>query len=237
MAVRLTAISTLLCMGLISSTTHAQQFEWGDLPVLPGGLGFGGPFAGTHNGALIVAGGANFPNGMPWDGGTKVWYDDIHVLESGDVAWNSESSLPHPMAYGISISTPQGLIVAGGNDTDAVYADVWLLKWDADAKKVVVDTLPSLPKASVFHAGALLRQTVYVAAGRKSTTLRISIMLSGQWTLPVQWKRGNGNRKRRGRATHESRPWLPRRRTAAANRFSFFSAAKFRQRILRARSR
>jgi SSS family transporter len=155
-------------MGLISSTTHAQQFEWGDLPVLPGGLGFGGPFAGTHNGALIVAGGANFPNGMPWDGGTKVWYDDIHVLESGDVAWNSESSLPHPMAYGISISTPQGLIVAGGNDTDAVYADVWLLKWDADAKKVVVDTLPSLPKASVFHAGALLRQTVYVAAGRKS---------------------------------------------------------------------
>ncbi len=166
---RLKIVSSILCAGLLSLTTHAQQFNWADLPELPGGLGFGGPFAGTHNGALIVAGGANFPNGMPWEGGVKVWYGDIHVLETGDTTWNSESSLPHPMAYGISISTPQGMIVAGGSDSEAVYADVWLLKWDADAKKINFDTLPPLPEVSTFHAAALVGTTVYVAAGQKST--------------------------------------------------------------------
>ena len=163
------AIGLLLCAGMFSGVTQAQHFEWGDLPELPGELGFGGPFAGTHNGALIAAGGANFPDGMPWDGGAKVWYDTIHVLEPGATEWNSEFSLPHPLAYGVSISTDQGVIVAGGSDAQTVFSDVWLLSWDSDSKSIIVDTLPSLPDASAFHAGARVGDVVFVAAGQKST--------------------------------------------------------------------
>ena len=32
-------------------------------------------------GALLVAGGTNFPEKMPWEGGKKVWYDDVYVLD------------------------------------------------------------------------------------------------------------------------------------------------------------
>lgn len=46
-----------------------------------------GPFVGTHNGALLVAGGANFPGKLPWEGGTKVWHDTIFALEKTDSAW------------------------------------------------------------------------------------------------------------------------------------------------------
>lgn len=46
--------------------------ELPELPELPAQLGVAGPFAGVSNDALIVAGGTNFPNGAPWDGGGKV---------------------------------------------------------------------------------------------------------------------------------------------------------------------
>jgi hypothetical protein len=35
----------------------------------------------VSNGALIVAGGANFPDKAVWEGGRKHWYDNIFVLE------------------------------------------------------------------------------------------------------------------------------------------------------------
>ena len=38
-------------------------------------LGFVGPVTGINNNILVVAGGANFPNAMPWVGGKKKYYD------------------------------------------------------------------------------------------------------------------------------------------------------------------
>lgn len=154
---------------IATSIATAQEFHWGDLPELSGGLGFGGPFAGAHNGALMVAGGANFPNGMPWEGGDKVWYDDIYTLEVGDTEWTANSKLPRPLAYGISISTEHGVIIAGGSDADAIYDVVWLLQYDAETKSVNALTLPALPEASAFHAGARVGDSLFIAAGQKST--------------------------------------------------------------------
>jgi hypothetical protein len=53
-----------------------------------------GPFAGTSGGALIVAGGANFPDKMPWDGGKKIWHDTAFVLDKTNGAWRGEFKLP-----------------------------------------------------------------------------------------------------------------------------------------------
>ena len=35
-----------------------------------------------QGGAILVAGGANFPDKKPWEGGKKVWYDTVFVLET-----------------------------------------------------------------------------------------------------------------------------------------------------------
>jgi N-acetylneuraminic acid mutarotase len=53
-----------------------------DLPPQQGqpNPGVAGAFAGVSHGALLLAGGANFPNGYPWQGGTKVWQPAIYVL-------------------------------------------------------------------------------------------------------------------------------------------------------------
>ena len=63
--------------------------EWDRLPDLPDKEGFAGVFAGVVSEGgedfLVVAGGANFPEGRPWENGKKVYYDEVFVLPLKDV--------------------------------------------------------------------------------------------------------------------------------------------------------
>src|SRR5262249_2404447 len=59
----------------------------GRLPDLPGTLGVSGAYAGVSQGAFIVAGGTNFPGKMPWEGGAKVWHDDVYALDAPTSQW------------------------------------------------------------------------------------------------------------------------------------------------------
>ncbi|MDI1305113.1 MAG: galactose oxidase, partial [bacterium] len=44
-------------------------------------LGFAGAINGISNDVLIVTGGANFQDKMPWEGGKKYYSKEIHVLQ------------------------------------------------------------------------------------------------------------------------------------------------------------
>ena len=101
------------------TTADREVLQWSQLPDLPNKVGVAGSFAGVHNDVLIVAGGANFPGKMPWDGGQKVWYDDIYALETtgdGQYQWHSDFKLDRPLAYGGSVTTDQGVVCIGGCD-------------------------------------------------------------------------------------------------------------------------
>ena len=155
---------------LSSKTGISQSISVDELPPLPGELGFGGPFAGTHNGVLIVAGGANFPEGYPWEGGKKVWYDHIFVLEQGASEWiKTNTNLPFPIAYGGSISTPEGLILIGGSNQGAVFKDVIRLSWDAAQKQISIEPLASLPEPSSFLVAGQIGTKIYVVPGYRSS--------------------------------------------------------------------
>ena len=100
-------------------------------------------------GALIVAGGANFPEGYPWDGGKKIYHDRIFVLEKPDGDWRvAEQRLPKPVAYGVSVTVPgrDSVVCIGGNDATQCYQDVFLLAWDPQTEKIVSSKYPPLPK-------------------------------------------------------------------------------------------
>ena len=56
------------CSG--TEAPESEAISWEELPELPNTVGLGGAFAGVSNGALIVAGGANFPNDPEWDNGS-----------------------------------------------------------------------------------------------------------------------------------------------------------------------
>ena len=184
--------------------------EWGSLPALPAAegeteaLGVAGPFVGTHNGALIVAGGANFPEGLPWEpkaDGTnppKIYHDRIYVMTKGAdgaPSWQiSDVKLPVKVGYGVSASTTEGVVCVGGH-WKTVEADgsqkmvrsdrVFSIKW-VDGKVQIDEAYPKLPSGWSDMAGGLVGSQLIIAggdAGQGATNRCLSLDL----TKKVEW--------------------------------------------------
>lgn len=176
---------TLVFLSLVSSTAIAQpqMLEWTELPAIPNELGLAGPFVGTHNEALIVAGGANFPTPL-WDT-EKVWHDEVFVLtQEGDTAaWQSAGTLPKAAAYGACVSIAEGVLCIGGNDAADTFADVFLLSWNTETETISTRTYPSLPKPTAFGAAAVVNDIVYLAGGQQNSDL--SSATSELWVLDL----------------------------------------------------
>ncbi|GEP90658.1 Kelch motif-containing protein [Chitinophaga terrae (ex Kim and Jung 2007)] len=147
-----------------SAETSALSLHWDTLPEVPDSTGFAGSFAGTSHGALIVAGGSNFPNGgTPWNGGKKTWYDHVFVMEKPGGTWRLAGKLPRPLGYGVSVCDNEGLICIGGSNADGHYGDVFRVVWEAGRMRI--DTLPALPVPLANTCGAKVQDRIYVAGG------------------------------------------------------------------------
>lgn len=148
-----------------------RVLEWSSLPDLPDALGVAGPFVGVHKNALIVAGGANFPEPV-WEN-EKAWRDRIHVLvqEQGQYHWIEGGVLPFPLAYGAAVSTDEGIVCMGGNTADETRADVFLLKWNPETRRIERETYPPLPTPCAYGQAVRLGDRIYLAGGQSGSTL------------------------------------------------------------------
>ena len=155
-------------------------------------IGYAGPINGISNEVLIVSGGANFPDKMPWEGGKKSYSKTIHVLEKckDQYTWNNEvkSELPEAIAYCGSTSTDLGVVYVGGENENGLSNKSYLLKWNAAKKEVEAKVLPDFPFAianiSLTHIG----NTVYAVGGdeaAKSSDFFASLDLN---EANPQWK-------------------------------------------------
>ncbi len=160
---------------LVSHMVWSQEgsLEWDrvpDLPPPPGETeqaGLAGVFAGVHHNVMIVAGGANFPDKMPWEGGEKKWWNTLYILEKtaeGDFAWknNIQDLLPVPLAYGVSISVEEGVLCIGGNNAEGNSEKVFLLSWHPASQTITYQEYPSLPQGFQADAGVKIGQQVWV---------------------------------------------------------------------------
>jgi N-acetylneuraminate epimerase len=147
----------------LAAAMESPTLQWNELPVLPDAEGFASVFAGVSHGALLVAGGANFPGKRPWEGGAKVWYDEIFVLTSATGTWRVGGKLPRPNAYGVSFTTPQGMVCAGGGDAREHGREVFLLMWEDG--QVRTKPLPALPGPVAFGSGAANGSQIYLFGG------------------------------------------------------------------------
>jgi N-acetylneuraminic acid mutarotase len=194
--------------------------HWRQLPSIPNREGFAGSFAGVSGGALIVAGGSNFPDKRPWEGGTKVWYDSVFVLEKPDGAWKLAGRLPRPLGYGVSVTTRDGIVCVGGSNAQGHHADAFLLNWRDG--KLATTPLPPLPRPCANMSGALVDSTLYVAGG--IATPDAMTALKTFWALDL------GNVKA---GWQELAPWPGRERMLATagtcgDSFFLFSGAALR---------
>ncbi len=159
----LSAVFASLLITLLPPGVVRAEFAWSELTAMPDTLGFAGPFAGVFEGKLVVAGGANFPNGTPWDGGTKVWHDRVFVLDDPAGAWRETGHLPLPLGYGVSLTTTRGVLCIGGSDATRHYADCFLLRL-ANGQPVT-EKLPPLPRPLANMAGSRLGNTIFIVGG------------------------------------------------------------------------
>lgn len=139
------------------------------LPPLPGdsiNIGVAGGYAGIIGGKLILAGGANFPDGFPWTGAKKIWHRNLYVFNPVKNTWEIfENFLPLPIAYGVSITIPSGVLMIGGNNDNGRLDTVWLLTIENGKPRINKDRYPSLPFPLSNAAGALIDNFVYLAGG------------------------------------------------------------------------
>lgn len=158
---RLHLLATLLLGATAFGAIDASR-----LPDMPDPVGRAATIAGISEGALIVAGGTNFPDKMPWDGGKKAWHDDIFMLERPDSEWRKVGYLPRPLGHAASLQTGRGIIVVGGADDARHHADTYLLRQRGG--KVETERLPDLPHPLAYASGAILGDLALVVGGTRS---------------------------------------------------------------------
>ncbi|MFA6543391.1 MAG: galactose oxidase [Limisphaerales bacterium] len=145
------------------SAFAADPAGWSKVPSIPDKEGFASMFAGVSGGALLAAGGANFPDKKPWEGGRKTWHDTVFVLKKPDGAWKVAGRLPRPLGYGVGVTHADGVVCVGGSDADGHRAECFRLEWRDG--KLDMKPLPPLPRGVANMSGALLGDMLYIAGG------------------------------------------------------------------------
>lgn len=153
-------------------SVHHEQIVYSALPSLTFGGNQGGAasFAGWIDESLMVVGGCNFPHTPAADGGEKVFYRTIFQLTnptSPSSSWQCVGEWPTEIAYGVSVTVPQGVLCIGGTDGQKSLNNVWLLHAEKQ-KGYAIDTLPALPIGLDNAAGALYADAIYVTGGQSN---------------------------------------------------------------------
>ena len=186
----------LLTLVFSTGSGASSPLEWSKISPLPDEHGFAGAFAGISNKALIVAGGANFPDGFPWEGGTKAWHDRIFVLEKPGGEWAElDQKLPGPIGYGLSFSYLEHAYFVGGQDAETSTAEVSRITYTGGS--IDLQALPPLPTATTMACGALIGSSIYVAGGSpdagksaQATFYRLDISAANPAWEPLPWPQG-----------------------------------------------
>ena len=195
-------ITCIFCTVSLNSQSQSEYFQYSSLPDLPANTGMSvqpglaGPYAGIDDDVLILAGGANFPEKLPWEGGEKVYYNEIFILQkldNGRYSWSKmEEQLPLALAYGGAVATSKGLFCFGGNTAENVIAESWLLDYSPETGKMEVSPGPKLPLPLCNFAYSMIGDVIYLAGGisenGESMKLFLGLDISGDDPLNWTWE-------------------------------------------------
>nr|WP_294906167.1 kelch repeat-containing protein [uncultured Lacibacter sp.] len=192
-------ISLFFLLMFFTAAIHAQKkqelkLQWtiaAELPVAGNGqtsLGFAGMVAGVHNNKLLIAGGANFPVAMPWNGGKKKYYDDVYVyIKKGNrFVLQQKSKLSFSIAYAASCTTAKGIVFAGGENENGPSRKVYLLT--IENATVSTTALPDLPYAITNASITVKEEKIYLAGGETVTEASSQFLVLDLNNTAADWK-------------------------------------------------
>jgi N-acetylneuraminic acid mutarotase len=167
----------IVCVCLVFASTAQKKYEspitWkqsGVLPEQPNGLthiGLSGVVSGVVANQIIIAGGNNFPEGLPWEGGVKKYYDQVFVYDvKGDTLIMADSSvrLPSKVAYAAVAQLKEGIFYAGGENEKGPLNSAYLIKKGKQQTFEIIE-LPHLPIAITNAVAVATDNALYVLGG------------------------------------------------------------------------
>ncbi|WP_417443887.1 sodium:solute symporter family transporter [Joostella sp.] len=184
-------LTFMFCSFFYSFGQETPKLNISDLPSLPGeypsieSLGYAGMLGGKTNNVILAAGGANFPEGKPWQGGKKIWSDNIYVFE--DESWSlSNSKLPFRIAYSASVRIENGILCVGGNNEKKASNKVFSISYNSNSKEVEIQSYPELPEALAYASAVVVDDYVYVVGGKNNSQTtnsfyRLSLIAKQRW--------------------------------------------------------
>lgn len=193
--VKQVVLSSILILVSFSvfSQENSQELEWIELPSIPDEKGFSGSFTGAYNDALLVVGGANFPNEPVYEGGIKKYYSEIYVMieDAAGFHWKTGFNYPNAVAYGTKVSLDKGMLCIGGKNSNGSLKDVNLISWSDETIKI--ESWPSLPYSMHDMSAAKIGDIVYVAGGMVDDKLANKFLMLNTANYGNQdfgWKEG-----------------------------------------------
>lgn len=171
-------IALLLLMTLGTSIAADGPVSWSRLPDIPDAEGFAGVFSGVvrdgDKAYLLVAGGANFPDKRPWEGGRKIYHSNYYSLQLGSkgAQWVShDETLAIPTAYGMSVTdeTRGVCFFMGGKNLNSssgkeeAIAAVW--KVSMRGGQIIQEEMSPMPAACSEGVAGLVNGAIVVGTG------------------------------------------------------------------------
>lgn len=211
-----------------SEMAFNRLMTWSQESPLPDEFGLAGSFAGYHNNAVIFAGGCHFATDTWRSDAVKIYTDKIYVLTETDGVrtWTKQDiRLPHPVAYGASVTVADGVLCFGGMNAETVFDIVYLLKWNSGTKTVEVVELGKMPMPLANTQAALHGKDVYLIGGQTGmnvTETTTAAFLKGRYvngSSPVVWSDVLSS-DTRGNEYLNQMPGEPRILASAATQFN-----------------
>ena len=146
-------------MNITALTTQGLE---GDLQ-----KGVSAAYAALIDDNLLVAGGCNFPDKLGFEGGKKVFYDEILLFNKTQNQWQTIGKLPEAAAYGASVAIPDGYLWIGGQTATHSLATCYKVQYTKE-KGLNLTDFPALPEPLDNFSGASVGSKVFVAGGNAS---------------------------------------------------------------------
>ena len=146
-------------MNITALTTQGLE---GDLQ-----KGVSAAYAALIDDNLLVAGGCNFPDKLGFEGGKKVFYDEILLFNKTQNQWQTIGKLPEAAAYGASVAISDGYLWLGGQAATHSLATCYKVQYTKE-KGLNLTDFPALPEPLDNFSGASVGSKVFVAGGNAS---------------------------------------------------------------------
>ncbi|SQA74579.1 N-acetylneuraminate epimerase precursor [Capnocytophaga sputigena] len=167
------ALVFLLALTSCTETQKEQSMKMNITVLTTQGLegdlqkGVSAAYAALIDDNLLVAGGCNFPDKLGFEGGKKVFYDEILLFNKTQNQWQTIGKLLEAAAYGASVAIPDGYLWIGGQTATNSLANCYKVQYSKE-KALTLTDFPALPEPLDNFAGASVGSKVFVAGGNAS---------------------------------------------------------------------